>query len=143
MLRTAQKEFKFEAAHRLIGGYPGKCKNLHGHSYIVKVVVALRTDADLNEFGFVKDYADFKGIKEWIDENLDHSTIVSIHDEELKNHLSALKSKMYLLNETNTSAELICGLIFNLAKDYVEDDRVYVYKVTVNETCTSEATISF
>ena len=32
------KLFKFEAAHRL-PNHPGKCKNLHGHSYKLEVVV--------------------------------------------------------------------------------------------------------
>lgn len=139
--KTAQKEFKFEAAHRLIN-YPGKCKNLHGHSYVAKVTLCLIPDATYNDYGFVKDYADFKSLKNWIDENLDHSTIVSKHDTALTEILTSLQSKKYVLEYPNSSAEYICELLFSKAKQFLEDERTYVLKVSVNETCTSEATIS-
>ncbi len=32
------KEFQFEMAHALVG-YDGPCKNIHGHSYKLKVTV--------------------------------------------------------------------------------------------------------
>lgn len=33
------KVFYFEAGHRLVKGYTGKCNNLHGHSWGLKVTV--------------------------------------------------------------------------------------------------------
>ena len=65
------KEFRFEAAHRLLG-HP-KCGRLHGHSY--RVVVTLQA-SELRE-GMVEDYADLSEIKDWIDAHLDHRYIVS------------------------------------------------------------------
>lgn len=46
----------FDAAHYL-RDYKGKCENLHGHRYTVKVIVS----ADgLNEIGLAYDFTDLK-----------------------------------------------------------------------------------
>ena len=72
------KIFHFEAAHAL-GGYDGKCRNIHGHSYELRVTVK---GMPLNEpgnpkNGMVIDFHDLKDIvnQEVIDK-LDHSFIV-------------------------------------------------------------------
>lgn len=65
-----KKAFAFSASHRLVG-LPDdhQCARLHGHNYIVEVVLQ---DEIVNSVGFIKDYGDLKPIKEWIDNNFDH-----------------------------------------------------------------------
>lgn len=46
----------FEAAHS-IPGHPGKCKNLHGHSYRVE---AEFTRHELDSIGMVRDFTELK-----------------------------------------------------------------------------------
>lgn len=72
------KIFHFEAAHAL-NGYDGKCRNIHGHSYEMRVTVK---GMPLNEpgnpkNGMVIDFHDLKTIvnQEVIDK-LDHSFII-------------------------------------------------------------------
>ena len=72
------KIFHFEAAHAL-NGYDGKCRNIHGHSYELRVTVK---GMPLNEpgnpkNGMVIDFHDLKTIvnQEVIDK-LDHSFII-------------------------------------------------------------------
>ena len=62
----------FEAAHRL-PQHPGKCKELHGHSYHLVVTVARRVARDT---GMAIDFADLKQIvrREVVD-RLDHTYI--------------------------------------------------------------------
>lgn len=62
--------FDFEAAHRL-PQHPGKCKELHGHSYHLVVTVARRV---AQETGMAIDFADLKHIvrREVVD-RLDHT----------------------------------------------------------------------
>jgi len=56
----------FSAAHKL--PYPEKCRRLHGHTWTVEVVLAKE---ELNEHGFVRDFAE---VKEALEEILpDHS----------------------------------------------------------------------
>ena len=66
------KKFEFEAAHKL-PDHPGKCKNLHGHSYKLEVTVS---SDQLNDQGMVMDFGDLKVIvNEHIINILDHSLL--------------------------------------------------------------------
>jgi len=59
----------FDAAHAL-RGYPGECKNLHGHTWDVEVTVA--ADA-LDEIGIVYDFKDLKADLAAVLEPFDHA----------------------------------------------------------------------
>jgi len=65
-----RRTFQFEAAHRLPEVAPGhKCARLHGHSFVVEVVVEGPVDPRL---GWVMDYADIKAAFEPLFRELDH-----------------------------------------------------------------------
>ena len=70
------KLFKFEAAHRLPNP-PGKCKNLHGHSYKLEVVV----NGEVNFFsGMVIDFDIITGlVNRIIIDNVDHQFLNDIY----------------------------------------------------------------
>lgn len=69
------KEATFEAAHCIEGhldpvtGEPGKCSQLHGHSYSIGICIRAR---GLQPIGFVLDYYYVGQILKWICEQLDH-----------------------------------------------------------------------
>lgn len=64
------KEFTFEAAHRLPNVPEGhKCARLHGHSFLVRIVVAGPVD---QQSGWVMDFADISSAFKPIWEQLDH-----------------------------------------------------------------------
>ena len=77
-MKTVTKEFKFCAAHRLMG-HDGLCKNIHGHNYVVLVTIE---SSKLNSQGMV---VDFNRVKEtvgkWIDANWDHALLYSARDQ--------------------------------------------------------------
>jgi 6-pyruvoyltetrahydropterin/6-carboxytetrahydropterin synthase len=83
------KEFRFEAAHALMG-YDGPCKNVHGHSYILTVTVigipvSNRSSAKL---GMVMDFGDLKKIiKKNIIDPFDHALLLNseVSNQELQN----------------------------------------------------------
>ncbi len=67
------KDFRFEAAHSLPHLPPGhKCRNMHGHSYRVRVVVRGKVDPRV---GWVMDFADLKGAVQPLIDRLDHSVL--------------------------------------------------------------------
>ena len=72
------KIFHFEAAHAL-NGYDGKCRNIHGHSYELRVTVK---GMPLNEpgnpkNGMVIDFHDLKQIvNQEVVDKLDHAFII-------------------------------------------------------------------
>lgn len=66
------KKCTFDAAHHL-PGYPGKCKNLHGHTFFVEVSVM----GDKNqETGMVVDFKDLSDfLKNNVVEAFDHNEL--------------------------------------------------------------------
>jgi len=72
-----RRRFRFEAAHRL-PHHPGKCRNLHGHSYELVVVVERPVDP---HSGMAIDFADLKGVvrREVVDP-LDHRSVNEVID---------------------------------------------------------------
>ena len=67
---TISKQFHFSASHQLVGLPPEhQCARLHGHNYIVELVLQAE---QLNKHGFVVDYLDLKPFKAYIDTTLDH-----------------------------------------------------------------------
>ncbi len=73
------KEFQFEMAHAL-WNYNGKCKNIHGHSYILQVTVIGEPISDENstKYGMVIDFGDLKKfVNDAIVNKMDHSLVIS------------------------------------------------------------------
>jgi hypothetical protein len=67
---TITKQFHFSASHVIEGlpeGHP--CARLHGHNYIVELVLQAPT---LDRIGFVVDYGDLRPFKQLLDTELDH-----------------------------------------------------------------------
>ena len=59
----------FDAAHAL-HGYPGECRNLHGHTWDIEVVVR---GSELDEVGIVYDFKTLKEDLAAVIEPLDHA----------------------------------------------------------------------
>lgn len=72
---SIKKKFEFHAAHHL-PSHQGKCKNLHGHGYVLEIEVAGGIQAGGSSEGMVVDFGDLKGIvSKRIIEKLDHSDL--------------------------------------------------------------------
>lgn len=130
------KTIRFEAGHRLAKGYPGNCQHAHGHSYIV--TVEMDSLGKLNNFGFVKDFNDFKPLKEWIDTNWDHAFLVAKEDQSMLDFLRENDQRHFIFDE-NPTAENIASKLFNVASELLNDNYSKVTVIKVNETATSEA----
>ena len=68
-----QKQFHFSAAHilsQLPESHP--CSRLHGHNYIVEVVLQSET---LDHNSFVVDYNDLDPVRDYINAELDHRNL--------------------------------------------------------------------
>ena len=72
-----RRRFEFEAAHKL-PNHPGKCRELHGHSYKLFVKVERAVD---ESSGMVIDFSDLKAIvKESVVSRLDHVYVNDLID---------------------------------------------------------------
>jgi 6-pyruvoyltetrahydropterin/6-carboxytetrahydropterin synthase len=75
-MMTLYKEFSFDAAHFLPNVPEGhKCKEIHGHTYSLKIFVAGKIQSDL---GWVLDYGDLKEAVEPVVKQLDHTLLNQI-----------------------------------------------------------------
>ena len=73
------KIFHFEAAHALMG-YDGRCRNIHGHSYEMRVTIKGMPidDPSSPKHGMVMDFGDLKKIvNEEIVDHYDHAFIIN------------------------------------------------------------------
>jgi len=81
-----RRRFPFEAAHRL-PNHPGKCRELHGHSYVLVVTVDRAVDP---ETGLAIDFGDLKAVvhREVID-RLDHRFVNDTIDNPTAENMAA------------------------------------------------------
>ncbi len=106
---TCTRRIEFDAAHRIIN-HESKCKMLHGHRYALE---ATFTAKELDDLGRVIDFGVIREVLGgWIDEHLDHNTILSIADKKLGENISSeTTQKIYYIAE-NPTAENIAQHIF-------------------------------
>ena len=110
------REVQFSSAHRL-RNYHGKCENLHGHNWRVRLFV---TRDELDETGFVMDFKVLNAVLNEIMELLDHKDLNSLEE----------------FQTVNPTAENIALLIFKLAEKEISaiDKEVRVSRVSVWES---------
>ncbi len=128
---TITKTFTFCYGHRLYKD-PGKCAHLHGHTGRAEVTLEGKK---LNEIGMLKNFDELKlSIGKWLDDNLDHHTLMNKADP-LSKILIDAGEKIFLM-DGNPTAENIAQLVFNAAKE----QGIPVNSVTFWESPTACAT---
>ena len=134
------KEFKFEAAHALLG-YDGLCKNIHGHSYklFVTVIGEPIVDKSDTKLGMVYDFGDLKFIvNSQIVKKFDHSIILNSDADTSK--FDTL-DEMFTRNHY-TPYQPTCE---NMVLDFVEKIKKYLpqeielFSIKLYETANSSA----
>lgn len=136
MRYSVTKDFTFEAAHRLVKNYVGKCNNNHGHSWLIKLHVEATC---LDDKGMVIDFQEMKILKTWIDDNLDHASILWENDP-MCEYIKQSGQRIFTTAENPTS-EIIGEIILNQACKMFNNSRINVKCVEVCETCTSAALV--
>jgi 6-pyruvoyltetrahydropterin/6-carboxytetrahydropterin synthase len=117
-------EAQFAAAHQL-RNYRGKCENLHGHNYKVRITVA---GEELNSIGLLADFTELKAALREITESLDHKFL----------------NELEPFTEINPSAENVAWYICDRMQKSLEAgdaaNPIQIAEVKVWETETSTAT---
>jgi len=132
----------FCLAHRLGKGYPGKCKNLHGHNYSVQVTL---DSSCLDQYDMVIDFGDIKKyLNTWVQDNWDHATMVTKDDKALLNFLEVEDQRRFVVDEDqNSTAEFMSKFLFEKFQEIIEKEvggEVGILEVKVWETADSFAT---
>ena len=112
----------FAAAHNL-RNYYGKCENLHGHNYKVRVILAGK---ELDDTGLLYDFVHLKRVIQEVIGSLDHKYL----------------NELPPFDKINPSAENIAWYIFDSSAQKLpkSPNGAVISSVTVWETDTSAAT---
>jgi 6-pyruvoyltetrahydropterin/6-carboxytetrahydropterin synthase len=134
------KEFKFEMGHALMG-YDGPCKNIHGHSYALKVTVAGHPIAETGhpKLGMVMDFGDLKKIvREAVIDEFDHALV--LNDKmpgQLVNELKENFDSVILLDYQPTSELMVADFAERIIK--LLPSKIKLKYLLLRETVTSYA----
>lgn len=141
-MKKVTKEITFDCAH-MLSNYDGKCNNLHGHTYKVRV----QLEGDLKTEGSQRDMiVDFNKLKEAMQsvimDKFDHALVISGDGlrEEAEDELLdwAIKyNKKYFVMPRRTTAEQMAQFIKIEMQEYFKSE--YEISVQVWETPTSYA----
>ena len=132
------KEFRFEGAHAL-PGYDGKCRNIHGHSYIMYVTVKGEPANGTNspKEGMV---VDFKNLKDIVNENIidkfDHALVMHTTSP-LSQELANAYPNVMLVDFQPSTENLICYFA-HVLKDKMPQG-VELFSLKLHETASSFA----
>ena len=113
-------EYTFAAGHAL-RNYKGKCENVHGHNYKVRVTLA---GDKLNSAGLLMDFVELRAEIKRLVEKLDHHFLNDIPP----------------FDQLNPSAENLAKYICDGIEPQARGQGLQVYGVTVWETDSTSAT---
>lgn len=113
-------DYSFAAGHAL-RGYKGKCENVHGHNYRVRVTVG---GEELNSIGLLMDFVDLRAEIRALVERLDHRFMNDIPP----------------FDRLNPSAENLARYLCEELDSQMRGNGLRVQAVTVWETDTTSAT---
>lgn len=134
---TVTKEYRAEIAHRL-PDHSGKCKLIHGHSYIFQVTAssALVSGDDLPRSGMVFDFSHLKGVLEEVIGPWDHSLLL-FEDDPLCEDLEDLEGINLIKFPYIPTAENMAKFLAMRLKSWMKTSSCVLESVKVWETATS------
>lgn len=130
------KEFRFEGAHALLN-YDGKCRHIHGHSYILYVTVkgSPANDPASHKDGMLLDFTDLKAVvNTHIIDVFDHALLLR-HNAPLAAEIARDYQNVLLVDFQPTCENLISYFARTIQKHL--PGQVTLYSLKLYETATS------
>ncbi len=129
MTTTIAKDFRWEMGHRL-PFHNGLCKNIHGHSYKLRVEL----EGELDNNGMVIDFYDISTIVQPIIDKLDHAFICDEQDSVMIEFFLTNPMKTEVVPFV-TTAENICNwLLEQIKEQLLQNPRIHRIAVRLHET---------
>jgi 6-pyruvoyltetrahydropterin/6-carboxytetrahydropterin synthase len=129
MMTRIAKDYRWEMGHRL-PFHEGLCRNIHGHSYALRVELG----GSLDENGMLIDFYDLSAIVQPIIDELDHCFLCDDSDVVMIEFFLGHPMKVVMVPFA-TTAENICGWIADrLAVECSKNERIHTLGVRVHET---------
>ena len=102
------KEFRYEGAHALLN-YNGKCKFIHGHSYILYVTIKGEPcpDKTMSGYGMIMDFTELKKIvNDCVIVKFDHALVIR-EDAPLSKEIAQAYQNVVIVNFQPTCENII------------------------------------
>lgn len=128
------KEFSWEMSHRL-PFHKGPCKNIHGHSYKLRLGLEGETTSE----GMILDFYNLELILKPLLESLDHAFVCDKDDDLMINFLKENCFKYYILDDFSTCENLSEFFAKELSSKFESHANVKKLIVRVYETIDSYA----
>lgn len=138
-MNTCTRRFEIDAGHRVMN-HGGKCRNMHGHRYVIEVTVAA---PQLDALGMVIDFSEIKSrIGDWLDREWDHGFLVFKDDIEVIAALALVGGQKVAIVPFNPTAENMATFLYEIKiPELLSGTNATVKRVRVWETpnCSAEA----
>lgn len=124
------KEFRFEGAHALTG-YDGKCKHIHGHSYLMYVTIqgAPETQEGKHGSGMIIDFKIIKNIvNKAVIEKFDHALVMQ-QGTPLTEEIASAYGNVVVLPFRPTSENMVCYFAEEIEKHLPIEAKLYSVKL--------------
>lgn len=133
------KIFTFEMAHAL-WNHSGKCKNIHGHSYVFHVCLSgkVRNESAHPEDGMIMDFGKLKQIvKKHIIEEFDHAFVInsnSLGKDGCNSKVNGFDNVKYI--DFQPTSENLIAYFAEVLKDNLPEG-IFLHSLKLQETATS------
>ena len=128
-LISIAKEFRWEMGHRL-PFHRGLCKNIHGHSYRLRVEIC----GEVDENGMVLDYYELKSIVQPTIDRLDHSFICDQTDTVMMEFFKNNPMKIVVVPFSTTAEHIVGYLLDDLREKFNRIDNIATITLRLYET---------
>jgi len=129
MTTTIAKEFRWEMGHRL-PFHTGLCKNIHGHSYKLRVEL----EGELDENGMVMDFYDITTIVQPIIDRLDHAFMCDEQDAVMIEFFLTNPMKTEVVPFVTTAENISNWLLQEIEETLKHNTRIHRICVRLHET---------
>ena len=131
------KDFHWEMGHRL-PWHEGGCRNVHGHSYRMRVELF----GEVDERGMVVDYFDLKAAVEPLVDELDHAFLCDENDKPMRDFFDANPMKFVLVPFPSTAENIAAYLLDRIVGALAKYDNLEEISVFLQETERTFASVS-
>lgn len=123
------KEFVWEMSHRL-PFHAGPCKNIHGHSYKMR----LELEGEPNHNRMLIDFYDIEAIVRPLLDKIDHSFIVDKNDTIMLPFLKENNFKHYEIDNFSTAEDMSYYFMESLKPEFQKYNNIRKLRVRIYET---------
>ncbi len=129
MMTRIANEYRWEMGHRLVF-HEGLCKNIHGHSYSLRI----QLEGEVDQNGMILDFYDLSTIVEPIIDELDHSFLCDEGDSVMIEFFLNNPMKVVVVPFVTTAENICSWILERIVEKLKQNPRISSVSARLNET---------